>query len=37
MAEYEETLAKAAGFPAALKLGQAGVQASACSTEQAKA
>jgi aminodeoxychorismate synthase component I len=36
-AEYEETLAKAAGFLAALKFFEAGVQASACSDGQAKA
>jgi para-aminobenzoate synthetase component 1 len=36
-AEYEETLAKAAGFLAALNLGGAGVQASACPDGQAKA
>jgi len=36
-AEYEETLAKAAGFLAALHFTEAGVQASACPPEQAKA
>jgi aminodeoxychorismate synthase component I len=36
-AEYEETLAKAAGFLAALNLAEVGVQASACSDGQAKA
>ncbi|MEJ0091796.1 MAG: aminodeoxychorismate synthase component I [Limisphaerales bacterium] len=36
-AEYEETLAKARGFLAALNLAKAGVQASACSSEQAEA
>jgi para-aminobenzoate synthetase component I len=36
-AEYEETLAKARGFMAALKLSEVGVQASACSDGQAKA
>ncbi len=36
-AEYEETLAKARGFLAALNLTQVGVQASACSSKQAKA
>jgi para-aminobenzoate synthetase component I len=36
-AEYEETLAKAAGFLAALNFAQAGVQASACPSEQAEA
>ena len=36
-AEYEETLAKAAGFLAALNFGQVGVQAAACPVGQAKA
>ncbi len=36
-AEYEETLAKARGFFAALNLAEVGVQALACSPEQAKA
>jgi para-aminobenzoate synthetase component 1 len=36
-AEYEETLAKAAGFLAALNFAEVGVQALACSSEQAKA
>ena len=36
-AEYEETLAKARGFLAALNLADVGVQASACPPEQAKA
>jgi para-aminobenzoate synthetase component 1 len=36
-AEYEETLAKAAGFLAALNFAEAGVQALACPSEQAKA
>jgi para-aminobenzoate synthetase component I len=36
-AEYEETLAKAAGFLAALNFAEAGVQASACPSEQAEA
>ncbi|HTA95411.1 MAG TPA: anthranilate synthase component I family protein, partial [Verrucomicrobiae bacterium] len=35
--EYDETLAKAAGFLAALNFAEAGVQASACPPEQAKA
>jgi hypothetical protein len=36
-AEYEGTLAKAAGFLAALNFAEVGVQALACSSEQAKA
>jgi len=36
-AEYEETLAKAAGFLAALNFNQAGVQASVCPDKPAKA
>ena len=35
-AEYEETLAKAAGFLAALNVSSVGIQASACLPEQAK-
>jgi anthranilate/para-aminobenzoate synthase component I len=36
-AEYEETLAKARGFLAALNFAGVGVQASACPSQQAKA
>ena len=36
-AEYEETLAKAAGFLAALNFAEVGVQALACLDEQAEA
>jgi hypothetical protein len=36
-AEYDETPAKAAGFLAALNFAEVGVQALACSSEQAKA
>jgi para-aminobenzoate synthetase component 1 len=36
-AEYEETLAKAAGFLAALNFAEVGVQALACPPEQSRA